>query len=85
MPSAPEIKSPPRNELSAIDGINERVMRYLESLSYGINDARMLTGAGSPAGTVRANSSRLYMNLDNGDLYKNTSADYGDTAGWVLV
>ena len=85
MPNAPEIKSPPRGELAAIGGINERVMRYLEALSLGVNDARMQTGSGSPEGVVRANSSRLYMDIDIGALYKNTAAGYGETTGWVLV
>lgn len=85
MPNAPEVKAPPRGELAAIEGINERVMRYLEALSLGVNDARMQTGTGSPVGVVRSNSSRLYMDISTGDLYKNTSATYGDTVGWVLV
>ena len=83
MPS-PLTQSPPRNELSAIDGINERTVRYLESLYASIKDATMITGLGPPT-NVPANSSRLYMNLDNGDLYKNTAIEYGSVGGWVLT
>lgn len=85
MPNAPQIIVPPRNELSAIQGVNERIVRYLEFLSQGVNDARMLTGTGSPEGVVSANSSRLYMDLENGNLYKNTNPEYGINTGWVLV
>lgn len=83
MPS-PLIQSPPRNELTSIDGINERTVRYLESLYSSIKDATMLTGSGNPDG-IPANSSRLYMDLDNGNLYKNTDVEYGSAGGWVLI
>lgn len=76
---------PPRNELQAISGINERIVRYLEALSSAVSDATMLTGNGSPVGVVSANSSRLYMDLQTGDVYKNTSPDYGNNAAWVLL
>ena len=76
---------PPRNEIQAINGINERVVRYLESLSLSATDATMLTGDGSPVGVVNANSSRLYMDLKSGDVYKNTSPDYGNNSAWVLL
>lgn len=81
----PDLKAPPRGELSAISGINERVVRYLEQLSNTAADATMLTGSGSPVGVVNANSSRLYMDLTTGDVYKNTSPDYGNNTAWALL
>jgi len=85
MPDAPQIKSPPRNELTALAGINERVMRYLEGLSSAITDTRTQTGTGSPEGVTKSNSSRLYIDLATGDLYKNTASTYGSITGWALV
>lgn len=79
------LKSPPRNELAAIGGINERVIRYLEQLSNAVSDATMQTGSGSPVGVVMANNSRLYMDLTTGDVYKNTSPNYGDKTAWSLL
>lgn len=81
----PDLKAPPRRELSAINGINDRVVRYLEQLSNAVADATMQTGSGSPVGVVNANSSRLYMDLTTGDVYKNTSPDYGNNSAWVLL
>lgn len=81
----PDLKAPPRGELSAINGINERVVRYLEQLSNAAADATMQTGSGSPVGVVNANSSRLYMDLSTGDVYKNTSPDYGNNTAWALL
>lgn len=80
-----DVKAPPRSELSAINGINERVVRYLEQLSIAAADATMLTGSGSPVGVVNANRSRLYMDLATGDVYKNTSPDYGNNSAWALL
>lgn len=73
-------KAPPRTELSAIAGINERVVRYLESLSTAIQDATMLTGNGAPS--VPANNSRLYLDIDTGIVYVNTDPEYGSITGW---
>lgn len=81
----PDLKAPPRGELAAINGINERVVRYLEQLSNAVADATMLTGNGSPVDVVNANSSRLYMDLTTGDVYKNTSPDYGNNSAWALL
>lgn len=81
----PDLIAPPRSDLSSIQGINERTVRYLEQLSNAVADATMLTGNGSPAGVVSANRSRLYMDLQTGDVYKNTSPDYGNSSAWVLL
>jgi hypothetical protein len=78
-------KAPPRNELSAIGGINERVVRYLESLSSAIQDATIQEGSGTPNNSVEANRSRMYLDLDSGDLYVNTSPEYGSKTGWQVV
>jgi hypothetical protein len=81
----PSIPAPPRNELASIGGINERVIRYMENLSAAVADATMKTGDGPPTNVVEANSSRLYLDLANGVLYVNTSADYGSKTGWQVV
>lgn len=79
----PTTPAPPRNELAAIAGVNERIIRYLENLSQVAQDATMITGEGPPI--VAANSSRLYLDLANNQLYVNTSPDYGSTSGWQVV
>jgi hypothetical protein len=79
----PTTPAPPRNELVSIAGINERIVSYLENLSRVAQDATMITGEGPP--TVAANSSRLYLDLANNQLYVNTSPEYGSTTGWQVV
>jgi hypothetical protein len=81
----PNLPVPQRNELQAIAGINERTVRYLEDLSKAIADATMLTGEGVPNNVVAANSSRLYMDLSSGDVWKNTSLESGSKTGWSLL
>lgn len=41
----------------------------------------MLTGNGSPEGIQPANASRLYLDLDNNDIYVNPVI--GSRTGWV--
>lgn len=74
-----------RSDLASIPGISDRTARYIEGLSPAIDDVTTLTGVGSPAGVVRANRSRLYIDTDNNQLWFNVSAIYGDTAGWVMA
>lgn len=81
----PSASAPPRKELAAIAGINERTVRYMENLSLAVADATMKTGDGPPTNVVEANSSRLYLDLANGVLYVNTSEEYGSKTGWQVV
>ncbi len=74
-----------RQDLQQLDGINERTIRYLESLASGIDSCATLTGQGSPEGVVNANRSRLYMDLATGALYKNTNAADDQSTGWIIV
>lgn len=80
----PKLAAPPRNELSALSGSNERIVRYLEALAPALEDLVTLTGSGAPAG-VPANRSRLYIDIDNNILYMNTDPEYGASTGWVAV
>jgi len=81
----PSIPVPPRKELAAIAGINERTVRYMENLSIAVADATMKTGDGPPNNVVEANSSRLYLDLASGVLYVNTSSEYGSKTDWRIV
>lgn len=81
----PSIPVPPRKELAAISGINERTVRYMENLSIAVADATMKTGDGPPNNVVEANSSRLYLDLASGVLYVNKSSEYGSKTDWQAV
>jgi hypothetical protein len=81
----PSIPVPPRKELAAIAGINDRTVRYMENLSLAVADATMKTGDGPPNNAVEANSSRLYLDLASGVLYVNKSSEYGSKTDWQAV
>ena len=81
----PSIPVPPRKEIAAIAGINERTVRYMENLSLAVADATMKTGGGPPNNAVEANSSRLYLDITSGVLYVNTSSEYGSKTDWRIV
>ena len=81
----PSIPVPPRKELAAIAGINDRTVRYMENLSLAVADATMKTGEGPPNNAVEANSSRLYLDLASGVLYVNKSSEYGSKTDWQAV
>lgn len=70
-----------RDSLSALTK-DERLIRYLEGLAQDIDDRATMTGFGPPAG-VTSNLSRLYVDLDAGDLWVNTNTEERQRTGWV--
>lgn len=74
-----------RSDLSQIEGINERTIRYLENLSRAVADSTALSGSGAPNGSVNANSSRQYIDLSTGKMWVNTANAYGQNTGWVML
>lgn len=74
-----------RSDLSQIEGINERTIRYLENLSRAVADSTALSGSGTPNGVVNANSSRQYIDLSTGKQWINTAPAYGQNTGWVML
>lgn len=80
----PSPKAPPRNEIAALAGINERTIRYFEEIAAYLTDLTPLQGSGAPTG-LKANASRLYVDVVGGALYVNTNPAYGATTGWVLA
>lgn len=73
-----------RTDLSQIQGINERTIRYLEGLPGAVSDSTPLTGNGPPNGVVNANSTRLYIDLSAIKIWVNTAEAYGQNTGWVI-
>jgi hypothetical protein len=61
---------------------DDRLIRYLEGLAQEIDDRAPLTGLGSPSGVI-ANLSRLYIDLDTGNLWINANAQERQSTGWL--
>jgi hypothetical protein len=61
---------------------DDRLIRYLEGLAQEIDDRAPLTGLGSPLG-LTANLSRLYIDLDDGNLWINANAQERQSTGWL--
>ena len=61
---------------------DERLIRYLEGLAQAIDDRATMTGLGPPTG-VTSNLSRLYIDLDAGDLWVNTNTEERQRTGRV--
>jgi hypothetical protein len=61
------------------------VLRQIVRAVNGLNDTRVLRGAGSPEGVVTANRGRMYVRTDGAaatTLYVKT-ADDGQATGWT--
>lgn len=72
-----------RDSLSTLTK-DERLIRYLEGLAQDIDDRATMTGNGSPESLgVTSNLSRLYVDLDTGDLWVNTNIAERQRTGWV--
>jgi len=70
-----------RDSLSALTR-DERLIRYLEGLAQEIDDRAIQYGEGPPS-NLRANLSRTYYDILDGDVWINTSLIDRDTNGWI--
>lgn len=59
------------------------LVNSLQALSTAVESSLMLSGSGSPEGSVTANNSRQYFDTAGPALYVNPTA--GANTGWVQV